>query len=204
MLQSINKVIKTLIFYDLIFLFGWGLVAPILAVFIIGNIKGGNVQVAGIAVGIYWVLKSLLQIPIGQYLDINHGEKDDYYFLIAGTFLAGLVPFGFIFATLPWHIYLLQAVHALAAAALTPSWGGIFTRHMDRGKEAQIWALDSSAFGIGVGIAGIIGGTVAKTLGFTPLFIGVGLCGVVSALLCFFIRDELLPKGKVMLIPKPE
>lgn len=203
MFKSINKVIKILIFYDLIFLFGWGLIAPILAIFIIKNIKGGNAQVAGIAIGIYWLLKSLLQIPISQYLDKNYGEKDDYYFLITGTFLASLVPLGFIFATLPWQIYLLQSFHALVMATVVPSWAGIFTRHIEKGKEAESWALDSSALGIGTGVAGIIGGIVAKTLGFTPLFIGVSLLGIISAFLCFLIKKELLPKEKVILIPKP-
>jgi len=204
MLKSINKVIKILVFYDLILLFGWGLITPILAVFIVDKIQGGDVRVAGIAIGIYWVLKSLIQIPIGRYLDKNHGEKDDYYFLIGGTLLASFVPLGFIFATLPWHMYLLQAVHAIGMAAVIPSWGGIFTRHIDKGKEAQSWALDSSALGIGAGIAGIVGGIIAKAFGFAPLFIGVGVFGIISALLCLLIRKELLPKEKVILIPKPE
>ncbi len=204
MLKSINKVIKVLIFYDLILLFGWGLVMPILAIFIVENIKGGDAQVAGIAVGMYWILKSLLQIPIGQYLDRNHGEKDDLYFLIGGTFLASATPFGLIFASLPWHIYLLTTIHALGMAAAIPAWGGIFTRHIDKGKEAQSWALDSSALGIGAGVAGVIGGIIAKSFGFTPLFIAVGISGVISALLCILIREGLLPKGKVILIPKPK
>ena len=204
MFRSLNKVIKVLIFYDLILLFGWGLVAPILAIFIVDEIKGGNAQVVGIAVGIYWVLKSLFQIPISWYLDRNYGEKDDYYFLIGGTLLGGLVPLGYIFVALPWHIYLLQAIHALAMAVAFPPWGGIFTRHIDKGKEAQSWALDSSALGIGVGVAGFIGGTVAKTFGFTPLFISVGILGIISALSCLLIKKDLLPKEKVILITKPK
>lgn len=204
MFESINKVVKVLIFYDLILFFGWGLTAPILAIFIVESIKGGDIRVAGIAVGIYWLLKSLLQIPIGSYLDKNHGEKDDYYFLIGGTLLASFVPLGFIFATLPWHIYFLQSIHALAMAAATPAWGGIFTRHIEGGKEAQSWALDSSALGIGVGIAGIVGGITAKIFGFVPLFISVGILGIISALLCLLIRKELLPKRKLILIPKPK
>jgi len=108
MLKSLNKVIQLLVFSDLSLLFSWGLVSPILAIFITGHIQGGDVRVAGIAVGLYWLFKSLLQLPIGSYLDQNHGEKDDYYFLVLGTLLASLAPFGFIFSTLPWHIYLLQ------------------------------------------------------------------------------------------------
>lgn len=204
MLKSINKVVKILVFSDLILLFGWGLITPILAIFIVESIKGGDARVAGIAVGIYWVLKSLIQLPIGRYLDKNHGEKDDFYFLILGMLLASFVPFGFIFASLPWHMYSLQVIHAIGMAAALPAWCGIFTRHIDKGKEAQSWALDSSALGIGTGIAGIIGGTVAKIFGFTPLFIGVGVFGIISALLCILIKKELLPKEKVILIPKPE
>jgi len=204
MLKGINKVVKILVFSDLILLFGWGLIAPILAIFIVEQIQGGDARVAGIAVGIYWLLKSLLQIPIGNYLDKNHGEKDDYYFLIGGTFLASLAPLGFIFASLPWHMYTLQGIHAVGAALSLPAWCGIFTRHIDKGKEAQSWALDSSAIGIGAGVAGIIGGVIAKTFGFIPLFVGVSILGIISALLCILIKKELLPKEKVILIPKPK
>ena len=91
--KPINKVIKILVLSDLATLFGWGLVSPILAIFIIGQIQGGDARVAGMAVGIYWLVKSALQVPISRYLDRNHGEKDDYYFLIIGTFLASLSPF---------------------------------------------------------------------------------------------------------------
>jgi len=204
MLKSINKVVKILVFSDLILLFGWGLIAPILAIFIVEGIKGGDAGVAGTAVGIYWILKSLLQIPIGSYLDKNHGEKDDYYFLIGGTLLASLAPLGFIFSSLPWHMYALQSLHAVGAALSLPAWCGIFTRHIGKGKEAQSWALDSSAIGLGAGVAGIIGGIVAKTFGFIPLFVGVSILGIISALLCILIKKELLPKEKVILIPKPE
>ncbi len=204
MLKSINKVIKILVFSDLSLLFGWGLINPILAIFIVQSIEGGDVKVAGMAVGIYWLSKSIIQIPVANYLDKNYGEKDDFYFLVGGTLLASLSPFGFIFATLPWHMYLLQIVHAAGLAIALPAWCGIFTRHIDKGKEAQSWALDSSALGIGTGFAGIIGGTVAGTYGFTALFIGVGVFGIIAALLCLLIKKELLPRTKTILIPKPD
>jgi len=124
--------------------------------------------------------------------------------LIGGTLLASLAPLGFIFAFLPWHMYLWQVIHAIGAALALPAWCGIFTRHIDKGKEAQSWALDSSAIGIGAGVAGIIGGLVAKTFGFIPLFLGVCILGIISALLCLLIKKDLLPKEKVILIPKPE
>jgi len=203
--KPINKVVRILVLSDFTLMFGWGLIVPILAIFIANQIEGGDVKVAGVAIGIYWLLKSILQIPIGSYLDKNHGEVDDFYFLVVGTFLMSLVPFIFIFATLPWHVYGLQLVHAVGAALALPAWCGIFTRHIDKGKEAQSWALDSSALGIGAGVSGIIGGIIASAFGFTSLFIGVGVLGIVSTLLCLAIKDELIkPKKKTILIPKPQ
>lgn len=202
-LKSINKVIKVLIVSDFFLMAGWGLIIPILAIFIVDKIQGGDATVAGIAIGIYWVLKSLIQIPIGRYLDKTSGEKDDYYFLIIGTGLASLTPLGFIFATLPWHIYLLQGIHALGMAMAIPSWGGVFTRHIDKGKEAMTWGMESSSLGLGIGIAGIIGGIVAKTFGFTPLFIGVSVLGLIATFLFFLIAKDLLPKEKIFPVLKP-
>lgn len=196
-MKAFNKIIKTLIFYDLISWFGWGLVMPIIAIFVADNIKGGDVGVAGIAIGIYWILKSLMQIPIGKYLDTNHGERDDFYFLVGGSLLAGLVPFGFIIASLPWHIYALQAIHAIGMAAALPAWCGIFTRHIDKGHEAQAWAWDSSSLGVGMGVAGILGGVLAKVFGFIPLFIGVGVFRLIAALMCFLSKMIFCPKKKL-------
>lgn len=203
--EPISKVIKFLVLSDLALLFGWGFISPILAIFITGHIQGGDVRVAGIAIGVYWLLKSLLQVPVSRYIDKNHGEKDDFYFLVVGTLLASLAPLGFIFASLPWHIYLVQALHAIGAGLALPAWCGIFTRHINKGKEAQSWALDSSALGIGAGVSGIVGGIIAKTFGFSPLFIGASVLGLIATFLCFLIKNNLIvPKKKTILIPKPE
>ena len=202
MFKAINKVIKILIFSDFFLLSAWGLISPILAIFIVENIKGGDVRVVGIAVGIYWLAKSLIQIPIGRYLDIKKGEKDDYYFLIFGTFLASLTPLGYIFSSLPFHVYILQLIQAFGMAMAIPAWGGVFVRHVDKGKEAFTWGLESSAIGIGAGIAGIVGGIVAKIFGYVPVFISVTILGIISSLLFFLIAKEILPKEKVFPFPK--
>jgi len=205
MIKSINKIVKVMVFSDLSLLFGWGLINPILAIYIVGSIKGGDARVAGIAIGIYWLAKSILQIPIARYLDENHGEKDDYYALIGGTLLASFSPLGFIFATLPWHMYALQGLHALGMAMAIPSWSGIFTRHIEKGKEAFCWGLDSSALGFGAGVAGILGGATAEIFGFIPLFIGASVLGIIAALLFLLIRKDILPKvSKEGIYPMPK
>jgi len=191
----INKVIRTLIQADLVFLAAFGLISPIFAVFITDQIKGGNVEVVGFSAAVYWIIKSILQIPISEILDKKRGEKDDFYFLICGTILAALVPIGYIFSSLPWHVYLLQAIYGMGMAMAFPSWSAIFTRHIDRGKEAFEWGLESTALGFGTGLTGAIGGILVAYFGFDLLFVIVSILALVGALLPLMIRREMLSQG---------
>ena len=192
-----------MIMADLIMYSGWGLINPILAVFIVNSIKGGDLRVAGTAIGIYWLVKSIVQIPLAHYLDKNHGEKDDYYALLIGTFVISVVPLGFIFASLPSHMYFLQIINALGMAMVVPSWAGIFTRHIEIKREAFCWGTESSAVSLGSGIGGIIGGIVASVLGFIPLFIMVSVIGLISTSLLLTIKKSILPKERIYPMPKP-
>jgi len=196
MFKSINKVIKVLIFSDLILLSGLGFVSPIFAIFIANNIEGGDVRVAGFAASIYWIVLSLVLIPFGRHLDKNHGEKDDLYFIVTGNFLAALAVFGYIFSKLPWHIYFLQAIYAIGMGMNIPGYTAIFTRHIDKGKEAFSWSTRGALVGMGAGIAGALGGMIAKYFGFVTLFTGAGIFLLLSALLPFLISKEIFPKDK--------
>jgi MFS family permease len=189
-----NHVTKVVLVFDLVLALAWGLVSPIMAIFIVGSIRGGNAEVAGIATGIYWIIKSILQIPVGHILDKNHGEKDDFWALLLGTLLGAIAPIGMFFSTLPWHMYVWQAFSAICMAFVIPAWGGIFIRHMGRGKEGFLYGVDSAAIGLGAGIAGAVGGILAETLGFGWLFIGVAGLQVVGVIALLLIRDDLYAK----------
>lgn len=201
MLKSINKVIKILISSDFVLNSGWGLLAPVFAIFLVQKIAAGDpvegAKIAGFAALTYWIVKSSLQIPIGRYLDERRGEKDDFWFMVLGTFLAGLTPFGFILSSQPWHIYGLQILHAFGMAMAVPSWSAIFTRHIDKDKEAFEWGVESTSLGFGVGIAGAIGGILAAIFGFKVIFILVGSFTIISACLLLFIHKEIAPRDKL-------
>ena len=194
MFKKINKVIKVLISNYFILSSAWGLISPIFAIFLIEDIASSPVEaakVAGFASLIYWVFKSILQIPISNYLDRNHGEKDDFYFLIIGICLTSLVPFGFAFSSFVWHIYALEALHAMGMAMVIPSRGAMFTRHIDKGQEAYEWAMNSTCLGIGAGVTGAIGGIIASTYSFKIVFILTGIISFLSVLVVFLIKDKV-------------
>ncbi len=191
MILKINRIIKYLIWSDLAFWMGWGLINPVFAIFIVEKIEGGSATVAGIASAIYWILKSLFRIPISIFLDACPGERDDYWFLVLGLFLAALVSFGYIFSHQLLHIYLLQAIFALAMAMALSGWSAIFTKHIDKGWEATEWGVDATLVGLGIGISGAVGGWAVSKFGFNSVFIAVGILGMIGVILLLAIRKDI-------------
>ena len=198
--KIVNKIIKILITSDFFLNLGWGLLGPIFAIFIVQNIAVENVseaaRVAGFASLSYWAVKSCLQIPIGHYLDKNHGERDDFWFMVIGTFIAGFIPLGYLMSSYPWHIYVLQIIYAIGMSMVFPSWLAIFTRHIDKGKEALEWGMESTFLGAGAGIAGGVGGVVASVFGFNLVFIIVSFLTFFSTFLLLFIKNDISPKDR--------
>ncbi len=192
---NINKVIKILITSDFFLQAGWGMSGPIFAIFLTNQIQGGNLKMVGLVAATYWITKSIIQPFIAHQMDKNHGEKDDFQLLIIGMYIANLVPLGYFFSTQPWHIFTLEFIRALAMACVVPTWSGIFTRHIDKGREAFSWSLESTGIGLAAGIAGALGGAIASSsLGFKGVFVLVSIFGLLSSSTLFLIRKQIFLK----------
>ena|SRR3989338_6888924 len=195
MFKGVNRVMRAYIHWSFVVNSAWGLLGPVFAIFLLEKIAAGNVaegaKIAGFATLAYWATKSLLQIPIARYLDKNHGEIDDFWFYVTGCIMTGFIPFGFLFASLAWHIYVLQILHAAGMAMVVPASYAIFIRHTDKGKEAYESGLDSTLLGIGAGVAGALGGILAGYIGFQLIFVLTGVMTFISVLFLFPVRRDL-------------
>jgi len=190
-MAKINKIVKYLILADIAFWTGWGLVTPIFSIFIVEKIEGGSALVVGIATAIYWFFRSMLVLPSGRLLDKYVGEKDDYLFLVFGNLIAVLVLFGYIFATYPWHIYILQAFYGISIAMALAGWRAIFTRNIDKGKEASEWALNDTSLSLGTAVAGIVSGILVTKLGYDIAFFSAGILGILSIIMLLCLRKDI-------------
>ena len=191
---NINRVIKVLIASDFLLQAGWGLIGPIFAIFLIGQIEGGSLRMVGFVAAVYWVTKSIIQPFIAHQLDKNHGEIDDFRFLVIGMFIANLVPLGYIFSSTWWHIFTLEFIRGLAMACVVPTWAGIFARHRDKGKEAFSWSLESTGIGFAAGFAGAFGAVLASIVGFKIVFILVSVFGLLASSSLLLIRRQIFLK----------
>lgn len=194
--MKINHVIRTLVLSDFFINAGFSVFAPIFAVFVTKQIPDGSLQVIGFAAALTQIFKVTLQIPIARYLDRNHGEYDDFYSMVFGSFLISLVPFLYLFASLPAHVYIFSAVYGAGLAFLVPPWYAIFTRHIDKMKENIEWSMDSVAIGIASAGTAALGGILATRLGFQAVFLLGGVLAIIGSVLQLKIYKDLRKKVK--------
>ena len=139
--------------------------------------------------------KSILQLFVARYIDRNHGEIDDFYFLIAGGLINSFIITLYYFAMETWHIYSLQFLLAVGDSLLVPPFYAIFTRHIDKGREGFEWSLWSSfSMGAGSAFGGAVGGLLGTAIGFRGIFPIVGVLTFIATIMMLFLRSYILPK----------
>lgn len=187
----INKFIKILIGADLMFMTAAGFIGPVFAIFLTKSIEGGNIKLAGTAIAVYWLTKSVLRIPIAYLLDKKRGEHDDFYAMIVGFSIYTLAHFLYLFAKIPFHIYIIQAFMGIGGAFAYTPWYGFFSRHIDKHHENLEWSIEISLVGFGISGAGFATGIIAEKYGFSPIFIISGLFYLAGTILLLLIGKHI-------------
>jgi DHA1 family quinolone resistance protein-like MFS transporter len=193
-LFSINKILKVLVLSDVIIFSGWGLMSPIFAVFVNEQIAGATLVTVGIAEAIYLATKSILQIPIGVWIDETEGEKIDFWLAFWGSLLTAVAILLYTLAKTPLHIYFIELLFGISGAMAYPAWMGLFSRNIERGRESFIWGLHSTTTELAWAGTAVIGGYVAEKYGFGSLFLTAGAVALVGSFVLFVVYKEVAPK----------
>lgn len=193
---KINKVVRQFILADLFVVGGWGILTPILPIFVLENIEGATLMTVVISDAIYWFVKSISQIPLSLLLDKTRGERDDFFMLILGLILAAFSAVLYLLAKTPIALYGISLLQGIAFGLYTPAWGSIFARHLDENKYALEWSLDSTGIGISYGVAALAGGLIANTLGWTSIFIILIILSFVGVFMLLLV-PELRVRGGI-------
>lgn len=187
----LNKIIKFLTISDFAILTGFSFLAPIFAVFILGNIKGGTLETVGFATSIQVFSKALLEYPIARLLDKKRGDMDEFYCMVIGSFAICIVPLLYLVIRTPNQLYLVQFLYGIATAMAYPAWMSLFTRHAEKEREASQWAFYATIIGIGTAISAAMGGIIGERYGFTLVFWIVFAMSVVGTVSLIGIYEPL-------------
>ncbi len=187
----INSIIKYLTLSDLALLSGMSLVAPIFPIFIIDNIKGGNMEVVGYATGIHIFIRAILSLPFARYLDKKRGDFDEYYALIIGMIIMSVSPLFYLIIDTPFELYAVQAFYAVGWAVSYPAWMSLFTRHAEKEREGSQWAIYSFITSVGMAGASALSGLMAERVGFDAIFWAIFILTVLGTLFLIKVYEPL-------------
>ena len=186
-----NKYIKTLTIANATFDSSMGLLSPVIAIFFTTSIIGGTPAVAGTAVAITLIVKSILRVPLAYFLDKTSGEKTEFYVMIAGYILISFSFFLYLFARVPMHVYLIQVIIGISMAMAYTPWYGFFSRHLDKTHEDFEWSIATSLGGLGAALAAFVGGLLVNEYGFSILFIISGLLSFLGVFALLFLNNTI-------------
>lgn len=187
--MKINSTIKLLIFSEVFYNTGFGLILPILAVFIADNISGGNLTTVGVATTIFLITKAFIQLPFSLQVD-QSSRSFSVKWLIIGSFIITLTPLIYLFATHIIHIFIAQFLYGLGSGLTYPTFLGLWSTHLDRNQESFEWSLYSTLVALGNAIAAVLGATLTQSIGFRFTFIVVALMSFISALILFKLTNS--------------
>ncbi len=171
-----NRTLKLLVFSDIFVLTGFGLIAPIMAIFIKENLIGGSIAAAGIAIAITTFIRCVLQLVFANVAKPKHR----YPMVILGTFFIAAVPFIYIFSTNVNHIFIAAAVQGFGAGLANPAWFSLFAANLNKKARGWEWSIYSSSVGIGTALAAFVGSQLVTKIGFTPVFAAVGILALIG------------------------
>ena len=193
-MPAVNQVILIIILAEFILTTADALIGPLFALFVVQDM-GAAVTTVGFAIAIYWITKSIVQLFVARYLDKNHGEVDDYYSMLAGLLIVIVTIYSYYFVREVWQIYLLQFFLALGNSFVVPPFYAIFTRHIDKDREASEWAMRSSfSLGAGSALGGALSGLLAAAIGIRPIFLINGTLMLIGFFVLLFLGPYIKPR----------
>jgi len=193
-----NRVLKTLIFSDILIWSGVSFLSPIIAIFINDRLIGGSVFTAGMATTVAYLVRAAILVPVGRYNDRDRGNRREFATLLIGVFIMSAVPLSYIFINRIEYFFTAQMVYGIGLALYYPGWLTIWTRFVDGFHEGQSWAIYGALTSAAIAIAAFVGGYVAFFLSFNAVFVMVAVFGAISLIIIYLAKEQIYgwPKTK--------
>ena len=173
-----HKIVKILIMTSILCNIGFALFEPIYAIYV--QEIGGYILEAAVAVGLFSIVLGVSTIIFGKITDSKTDLKKKL--VVLGYSIVTISFLGYYFIRNPIDLFIVQIIMGLGTAMIDPGWDALFTRNVQKGKEATEWGIQEGCKQIAIGIAGITGGFVAYYFGFKILILTMFIFQVLATI----------------------
>ncbi len=158
-----------------IWMFGWGMLGPLYAVF--AEQVGGTVLELSWVYAMFLVVTGVGVLVVGRIADRVGHER----LLVGGYALSALATYGYLLVGSVYSLFVVQVLLGIAIALSEPTWYALYDRHSGDGShDGYIWGLASGLGYILRGTAMLIGGYIVTLFSFDVLFLAMGSLLMIS------------------------
>jgi MFS family permease len=170
-----NKSLRVLFIYNIIFVSAFYLFNPLYAIFAEGIVN--TVFAVSVTVSTLLISTTLFTFLISKFGD---KVKEKEYLLLAGYLVRSVAWLSFILARDLQTLILIQILLGLGEALGTSAFNAIFAEHLDRHKHIKEYANYHILSTIVGASSTLIGGIIVTKFGFTPLFLTMSILAMIS------------------------
>lgn len=183
-----NKVVEILTYSDSFLWGGHTMVNTLVAVYLSEKIAVDPLPIIASGFSIYFVARSIVQIPIAQFLDSRKGYFDEAIAIFISAILIGTSLILYLFVSEPWHLYAVQILFGIGIATNLPAWRKTFARFVDRGHEGVEYSVYDIICSLSIAVFTALGGYIVDFTGtFTYLFITAGVLVYIGGIIALLL-----------------
>lgn len=168
-----------------------GLFGPIYAIFV--EDVGGDILDAGMAWFVFTMSTGLAIYLVGRWEDrLKHQEN----MVIFSYLVSAMGMFGYILVSNKFELLLVQLVLGISNAIGTPAYDALYSKYLDRGREASEWGLWEMTYYVITALGALFGAYIAELYGFKMLFAVMFCLALVAFLSSFGLKQMCSRKAK--------
>lgn len=173
--------------------FSWGpyiVISALSGLYLATKLDMDAVQVIAIGTSIYYITRSVIQMPIGKITDKIKSDSDEILFLLIGAILMGLPFIVYPFISIPIHYYILQFVFGLGVSFNLTNWRKLFALNVDKNREGTQYGFYEICMSGGAAIFSALIGSLGS-LGnryFDIIIVSAGIVMLLASVWIFLIH----------------
>jgi len=180
-----NRVFAVLFIAVLATTIGISIIEPLMAIY--SESLGASGLYIGLIFAAFTISRGLFT-PIAGKLSDHHGRRN---FIIGGLIVYSVASFLYLFANDINTLIMVRFLQGLSTAFVAPLAMAYIGDIAPKGQEGKYLGTFIMSLFLGFGIGPLIGGTLNHLININAAFIVMGLLGVVSLALVFFMLPEL-------------
>ncbi|MAF81051.1 hypothetical protein CL628_03495 [bacterium] len=184
---ALNPALKILIVTNSLILLAGAMLGPIYALFV--DDIGGSLLDVGWAGGVYALVAGITIYFSGRLSD---KVKERELLVVAGYAILGVGFLLYLLVDSIWMLLITQAVIGFGEATYTPSFDALYSKNLNKKRAGSGWGAWEAMYYFTTAAGAILGGVIAHTYGFTPLFIIMAALCLISATYIYLLPRQAL------------